>query len=76
MSAVKVQCIDCANMTRPKSESNGDRAMLRAGFASCALERKDAGRWLATMFPRECSKFSQSPDSQKRRDWLKKWEPK
>ncbi len=73
---MKVCCIDCSNMARPKNETAGDVMMLRAGFASCVLERKDAGRWLATMFPRECRKFSQSPDSQKRRDWLKKWEPK
>lgn len=72
MSAVKVQCIDCASMTRPKSDSNGDRAMLRAGFATCGVKHYEPGHWLAVMFPRVCDKFAQSPDSAKRREWLTK----
>ena len=70
--AMKVQCIDCANMTRPKSDSNGDRAMLRAGFATCGAKNYEPGHWLAVMFPRACEEFSSSPDSAKRREWLSK----
>lgn len=72
MSAVKVQCIDCASMTRPKSDSNGDRAMLRAGFATCVAKHYEPGHWLAVMFPRVCEKFAKSPDSAKRREWISK----
>ena len=72
MSAVKVQCIDCANMSRPKSDSNGDHAMLRAGFATCGANHYEPGHWLAVMFPRTCEKFAKSPDSTKRREWLSK----
>ena len=72
MPGVKVQCIDCAHSTRPKTAAASDDHMLRAGFASCAVRFDPPGRWLAVLWPRYCDKFSLSPDAQKRRLWLNK----
>ena len=72
MPGVKVQCIDCAHSTRPKTAVASDDQMLRAGFASCAVRLDPPGHWLSVLWPRHCDKFSRSPDAQRRRLWLNK----
>lgn len=60
-----MQCIDCGRF----SLRTGDIDLARAGFGACALER-DAGRYTAARYERQCESFARGANGERGRAWL------
>lgn len=65
-----VQCIGCRILGRKAAPP----AMAKLGFAICAYQEKDPGRYVPLLYVHECDKFEacQPEVERARRDWLKK----